>query len=78
MLPQQWIALCTEAVAEAVEKSGSTWTLATAECPADSTTFFAVFSKKGEKLRRINVSVAHQTDEAVKAEIVKQLAASDE
>jgi hypothetical protein len=78
MLRQQWEALCKEAVAETVEKSGSTWTLVTAECLAGSTTCFADFSKNGEKLRRINVSVAHQTDEAIKAEIVGQLAASDE
>lgn len=78
MLPQQWKALCEEAVAEAVEESGSAWALSTADCPANSTTFFAVFSKEGEKLRRIDVPIAHQTDEAIKAEIVRQLAASDE
>jgi hypothetical protein len=74
MLRQQWQALCKEAV----EKPGSTWTVFSAECPADSTTFFADFSKKGEKLRRINVLIAHQTDDDIKAEIVRKLAASDE
>jgi hypothetical protein len=77
MLGQQWKALCNAAVAEAAEKFGSTWALSTAECPANSTTCFADFSKKGEKPRRIIVSIGQQTDEAIKAEIVRQLAALD-
>ena len=77
MLHEQWEALCRAAVAEAVEKFGSTWALNTAECSAGSETFFTEFLKKGEKPRRVNVSM-QQTDGAIKAEIVRQLAAFDE
>ena len=76
MLEQQLKALCNAAVAEVAEKYASTWALVTAECPANSTTCFADFSKKGEKMRRINVSIGQQTDESLKAEIVRQLAAA--
>jgi len=75
MLRSQWEAICRAAVAEAAEKFGSTWALLTAECDAGSTTCFADFSKKGEKPRRVNVPIGQQTDEDIKAEIVRHLAA---
>jgi hypothetical protein len=78
MLHSQWKALCDAAVAEAAENFGSSWALLTAECPANSTTCFADFSKKGEKPRRINVSIGQQTDETIRAEIVRQLVALDQ
>ncbi len=73
MLPRQWEQFCREA------GTGTTWTLApeTAGCSAGSTTCFALFLKIGEKPRRVSVSVGQQTDEALKAEIVQQLAAFD-
>ena len=78
MLRSQWQDLCRAAAVEAAERFGSTWALLTAECSAESTTCFADFSKKGEKPRRINVSIGLQTDEDIKAEIVRQLAALDQ
>lgn len=75
MLAQQWKALCDWAVAEAAERYGSTWALIAAECPANRTTCFADFSTRGEEMRRINVSIGQQTDESIKAEIVRQLVA---
>lgn len=70
MLRQHWKALCIGAVAEAGEKSGSTWALLNAECSASSTTCSADFSRKGEHSTRIDLTVVHQTDDDLKAEIV--------
>ena len=70
MLRLHWEAICREADAEAVEKHGSTWALLNAECSASSTSCFAYFSGKGENLKQVAVTVAHQTDEELKAEIL--------
>jgi hypothetical protein len=75
MLRQELESLCRAAVAEAAETHGSTWTLFDAECHASSTTCSAYFAKRGEKVSRIDVSLGHKMDEAIKAERVGQLAA---
>jgi hypothetical protein len=72
MIPQQW----RELVADALAESGLPWQVASAWCSPDATTCSAQFSKKGEKLRQINVLVEPQADEAPKVEIIRQLLAA--
>jgi hypothetical protein len=70
MLRNHWAALCKDAVA------GSKWALFTAECAAGGTICSAHFLRKGEPPKRISVTIGPEMDdEAVKAAIVRQLAA---
>jgi hypothetical protein len=76
MLRLHWEAICIRAVAKAGGRNSSTLAFLSADCSANSTTSSAYFSKKGEKPIRIDVIVAHQTDEELEAEIVAAIGAS--
>ncbi|MGC9971451.1 MAG: hypothetical protein ABSE56_12775 [Bryobacteraceae bacterium] len=74
MLVQQW----KDEVVDAVKESGSTWTAFSAECDQKSTACFADFARIGKKVKRVTLSLDEfQTPEARKAEIIRQLAATE-
>jgi 2'-5' RNA ligase len=66
-IDQHWQKIVDEAAAE------SGWQAFGAQSFPYTATCSALFAKKGHKLRRITVSVGQQTDDALKAEIIRQL-----
>src|ERR1017187_4328354 len=76
MVCKEVVRCCRRIGEESLTKPRKSWQLFSAHCFQGSTTCSAVFSKRDQKQRHINVSVGHQTEDALKAETIRRLAAT--